>query len=272
MNKWLYKIKEKVIKSQNNIMTFSDNFHRYILSTEDRFLTEQELKAKNVVKNLTDFRFCTFSKRKESNIVWPENSFTSKIYSQGVYTCMKWKDRPLFKTTYDLAILNMLLWELKPGCIVEIGSGNGSSAEYLKDITKLYGLNTKIVSFDIKPVDVELENVTFITGDCNNINVLNCLNNFITDRPTLFIEDAHVNVLNVINKMLNFAKPGDYFFVEDSDTKNNELEKILSQPGLLLDQHYLDFFGKNCSSSYDGIFKVTVDFLRRPLYNEYTIT
>lgn len=254
MNKWLKKIKEKVINDQNDIMTFSDNLHRKLFTCENNVLSDQELKAKKVFEHYEHPRFLTYKDRVNDNIQWPD--IFDKVYSQGVFTCMQWKGRPLIKSAIDLAVLNMLVWELKPGAIVEIGSGSGISAEYLSDITEIYGLSTKIISFDIKPVLSQYKRVTYLKGDCNNPSTFNPIINFINDKPTLFIEDAHVNVLETLKFLLNFSKSGDYFFIEDSFHKQKELEEILRSPDLLLDRYFLDFFGKNSTSSINGIFKV----------------
>lgn len=269
--KWLNKVNDKVINLQNNIWTFSDKLHHDIFSQEECFLTEQELKAKTVFISLTDDRYQryqTFSEYINDKTEWPDDPEIQKLYSQGVISCMKWKDAPLMKTTTDLAILNMLIWELKPGCIVEIGSGNGSSAEYFSDITQVYKLNTKIVTFDINPVQKQYERVSYNYGDCNNIETFNCIEKFIDkDKPTLFVEDAHVNVSGTLKKLLTYAKPGDYFFVEDGALKQKELQEVMSSQGLYLDRYYLDFFGKNSSSSMNGIFKVTFDFMSQDDYS-----
>lgn len=71
--------------------------------------------------------------------------------SQGRFSCLKWKDTIVFKTVYDLAIYQMLLWELKPKTILEIGSGNGGSAIWMSDLITIYKIYCKILSIDIHP-------------------------------------------------------------------------------------------------------------------------
>ena len=45
--------------------------------------------------------------------------------SQGTAACLTWKGAPLFKSVFDFAILPMLLWELKPATVFEIGLRHG---------------------------------------------------------------------------------------------------------------------------------------------------
>ena len=81
--------------------------------------------------------------------------------SQGTTACLAWKGSPLFKTVFDFAILPMLLWELKPASVFEIGSGAGASARWIADILKSFGINGAVYSVDIKPVDESYAGVRF---------------------------------------------------------------------------------------------------------------
>jgi cephalosporin hydroxylase len=58
------------------------------------------------------------------------------LMSQGTTACLEWKGKPLFKTVFDYAMLPMLLWELKPATVFEIGSGAGASAIWMADTMK----------------------------------------------------------------------------------------------------------------------------------------
>ena len=50
------------------------------------------------------------------------------VLSQGTHGLFTWKNHTIFKSVYDLAIYSMLIEELKPDVIIEIGSGKGGSA------------------------------------------------------------------------------------------------------------------------------------------------
>src|SRR5262245_64062424 len=86
--------------------------------------------------------------------------------SQGRRVGRWWKGTPLFKTVFDFAILPMLLWELKPGSVFEIGSGTGASARWIADTLAAFGSNAQVYSVDIKPVGETYPNVRFFAGDC----------------------------------------------------------------------------------------------------------
>lgn len=187
----------------------------------------------------------------QSDIRSPE-----RMMSQGKAQCLSWKGSPLFKSVYDFAILPMLLWELKPATVFEIGSGTGASARWMADIVAGYGLDTQIYSADLKPIATPYRGVHFLAGDCMSPASL-----FGDDlirsapHPFLIIEDAHINVREVLLYIDGFLTDGDYLFVEDSLTKHDALAVFLSErpDQYLVDTFYTDFFGRNATSAIDSI-------------------
>src|SRR6185295_18022807 len=142
----------------------------------------------------------------QSDIRSPE-----RMMSQGKAACLAWKGSPLFKTVFDFAIMSMLLWELKPGTVFEIGSGTGASARWMADTLAGFGLNSQVYSTDIKRIDEDYPGVQFLTGDSRSPASL-----FAPDllrsatRPYLVIEDAHANVQDVLLYIDEFLIKGYY--------------------------------------------------------------
>ena len=176
----------------------------------------------------------------------------------GYACCLQWKGKPLFKTVFDYAMLPMLLWELKPATVFEIGSGAGASAIWMADtMTGFAGQNATIYSVDINGITEGYEGVHFLVGDCNSPGSL-----FKPDllrsapRPWLVLEDAHVNVHDVLAHMDGFLAAGDYLFVEDSRIKTRELAAFLGQRDqrYKVDTRYTDFFGRNATCAANSIF------------------
>ena len=60
------------------------------------------------------------------------------VTSQGVKDCMTWKGNPLYKSVYDFSLFPIMIWDIQPKTIIEIGSGNGNSAIWMDDICKMY--------------------------------------------------------------------------------------------------------------------------------------
>ena len=74
----------------------------------------------------------------------------------------------------------------------------------------------------------------------------------------LIIEDAHINVTEVLLSADSFLSKGDYLIVEDSAEKVKDIAYFLdkAQNKYLVDNYYVDFFGRNCCSAVDSIFIV----------------
>jgi cephalosporin hydroxylase len=179
------------------------------------------------------------------------------LMSQGTTACLEWKGRPLFKTVFDFAMLPMLLWELKPATVFEIGSGAGASAMWMADTMKAYGHSATIYSVDVNAVTEEHDAVHFLAGDCKSPASLFEHELLRTaPRPWLVLEDAHVNVHDVLVHMDGFLTQGDYLFVEDSRIKVRELTDFLAQREhrYKVDARYTDFFGRNATCAANSIF------------------
>jgi cephalosporin hydroxylase len=179
------------------------------------------------------------------------------LASQGVFECLQWKGRPLFKSVYDFSIYPMLLWALKPGTIIELGSGAGTSALWFADLARTFSLDTHVYSVDMKPPEGGGDDrVTFIAGDCQAIQTVFDDRLLRTARhPWLVVEDAHVNVLGVLDYFDSLLSSGDYVVVEDSAGKQEDLRRFTaSRPDRYkVDTYFTDFFGRNATSAQDSI-------------------
>lgn len=168
-----------------------------------------------------------------------------------------WKGMPVFKTVFDINIYQMILWDVKPKTILEIGSGTGSSAVWLADLVKNYGLDTYIYSMDIKKSNLKSDRVTFLEGNSSNLGDSfspEFLRTF--PRPMLVIEDAHNYVLEVMQYLHPFLKPGDYLVLEDSDSKDHSIATFMKEnrDEYKVDTYYTDYFGINATCSVNSIF------------------
>lgn len=178
--------------------------------------------------------------------------------SQGVSECLQWKGQILFKSAFDLAIYQMLFAELRPATVIEIGSGNGGSAIWFADLMRCLEIKGHIYSLDLHKPRVNDPQVTFLVGDCANIESIlhpDTLASWPT--PWLVIEDAHVNVATVLDFFDRFLRSGDYLVVEDSKKKENVIGKFLlgRRHKYRVDTRYTDLLGKNATSCFDSILR-----------------
>jgi cephalosporin hydroxylase len=182
---------------------------------------------------------------------------TMLAMASGVGRSLMWKDLPLFKTAFDLAIYSMLLWELKPTLIVEIGSGTGTSAIWLADLLRMFRIEGKVVTFDCQALDLTYDGVDYVQGDCRTIaRDFDARIVAANAGPTLLVEDAHVNVAGVLDHFHPVLKKGDYVIVEDSLAKRDVLTHWTDRhPDVYrVDSRFVDFFGHNVTSAQDSIF------------------
>ena len=249
----------KKIISQDNIPTFFDTAiedhisNQKVNSIDYSFIFESLMKSR-------DNRFISYKERKKITQNKRQINGLPFYISQGTHSLIKWKEYDLYKTANDMVIYSMLLNEVKPEIIIELGSGSGGSAVWIADICKSLGLNFHIYSYDIKKPNFKYNNITFTEFDIKTLNIneglplINCFDN----KRILVIEDAHINVLSVLNTVNEFLSSGDYLIVEDSSSKQKQIEEFTRKEPkkFMLDQYYLDFFGTNMTCSIDSIFKV----------------
>ena len=210
-----------------------------------------------------DNRFISFSERVKTI---PASMTSGRLYdgipfssSQGTHSLIKWKELSLYKTSLDLVLYWMILQDVKPDVIIELGSGDGGSAIWLADMARALGLNTHVYSYDINKPKLNHERVTFIEYDLMKINQQSkppYWESFLGGK--LLIEDAHVNLKSVLNLFDNILSKDDYLIVEDSDAKQEIIRDFTDEKGTKykLDQFFLDFFGTNMTCSKNSIFKV----------------
>lgn len=286
---FLAEMKQRLQRDQGGVPTFNDNFHLYlerelrkldaqqpwesgvraVPGQHGQWLQYQLLRLQCLLARLRSGRWQSYQER-QAFMQSPEAQAAhlpangSEIpndpanMSQGAAECMSWRGMPLFKTAYDFSLYPMLLWELKPSTIVEIGSGTGASALWMADLLRSFDLSCDIVSLDIAKPEIEVPGVRFLQGDCNAIEDA-LPTDLLADlpHPWLAIEDAHENVVGVLRYLDGFLEAGDYLIVEDSEMKKREMAELFSDPGFSyrIDSRYTDFFGRNATCAPDSILK-----------------
>ena len=199
------------------------------------------------IENITNQpRYIPFSDRPQHSHIHIDNF----LMSQGVKDCMAWRGIELGKSIYDFALIPMIIWEIQPATIIEIGSGEGASAIWMADTCKTYNLSTKVISMDIEPPNIEYERVTFFKGDSREISNFDIEN---LPHPWLIVEDAHVEVNKVISYFEKHMQIGDYMIIEDSWGKKGNTLEIPNT--LLVDAYYCDYFGLNATSAMNTILR-----------------
>ena len=261
INNLIYLLLESKLKNQENVGSFFDGFIIDQIKGGGTFSSRAYSAFRNFL-NSKENRFIDFESRSQENCNISNQNRTSEmsvVLSQGTHSVFHWKNYIAFKSVFDLAIYSMLITELKPNIIIEIGSGKGGSAIWLADMMKILGLEPKVYSYDINKPNINYPGVNFFQFDLNNLdNKEEFPKSEDWTGVKLVIEDAHANIPTVLNTIDDKLNKGDYFVVEDSDVKQKELKSFIlkSKNNYLLDKYFLDFFGRNGTSAKNSIFKI----------------
>ncbi|MEO1135265.1 MAG: CmcI family methyltransferase [Pseudomonadota bacterium] len=186
----------------------------------------------------------------------------------------RWKGVLCLKNPFDIALYQMLLWQVKPATLIEIGSNEGGSAYWFADMLEVMGVKTRIISIDIKkPDNFSDPRIDFRVGDgCNLAETLSDEEMASLPRPLLVIEDAShdyelsLAALQFFDKWLDI---GEYYCVEDGIIETFHVEdrhnggptrairEFLAERGddYVIDEHYCDFFGVNVTWNTNGFLK-----------------
>ena len=177
------------------------------------------------------------------------------------------------KSPFDLALYSMLLSNIKPRSIIEIGSKSGGSAVWFADQLEAFEAHAHVYSLDIVPVrDVTHPRVTFAEGDGRNLGVT-LTGDFLQalPRPLLVTEDAdhsYTTSIAVLHFFSSWLQPGEYIIIEGgvaSDLSDNPhfisephqaIKEFLGlNPEFEIDNHLCDFFGYNFTWASNGFLR-----------------
>ena len=230
--------------------------------------------------NLNNKRFVKISDR-EDKCDLPKSTWrplTENAYLQ------TWKGVLLEKDPMQIAAYPMLINELQPKTIIELGALKGGSAIWLADQLELLGIEGKVYSVDndLSQLDQKAKvdpRIDFLEGDCREISTVlpvDLLDSL--PHPWLIIEDVHDNLIGILDHFYNSGlQSGDYLIVEDTnqfmwevwdDWEDQELIKrgarklkdlrnwlMNHEDEYWVDTYYQDMYGYNASKNWNSILK-----------------
>ncbi|MEK7163460.1 MAG: CmcI family methyltransferase [Patescibacteria group bacterium] len=177
---------------------------------------------------------------------------------------------PTFKCPFDYVMYQMILSEISPDLVVEIGTNEGGTALYLADLMDAIGYGT-IHTIDIKDGANETARrhprIKFFTEGWEKYDLKNG-NGF---SKILVIDDASHNHPDTFNAMKKFApliSVGSYLIVEDGIVtklgRDGSLnggplrsihEFLRTDLRFAIDRKRSDMFGKDSTFNIDGYLK-----------------
>jgi len=171
---------------------------------------------------------------------------------------------------FDYVIYQMIIFDLKPDLVIEIGTNIGGGALYIADLMEsiAHGI---IHSIDIEPQAAQLvkdhPRIKLFTEGWENYD----LNEAKGYEKILVIEDAsHIykDTLDTLNKFAPLVSIGSYLIVEDGIINELGLEKeyrggplkairefTMAHKNFEVDRKWCDMFGTNATFNVNGYLK-----------------
>lgn len=174
------------------------------------------------------------------------------------------------KCPFDYVIYQMIINEIKPDLIIEIGTKHGGSAFYYADLLNMIGhgeVHTIDILNDCEDSVKNHERVTIFTDGWENYDLVNA-NGF--DKILVIEDSSHTyeNTLSAIGKFWHLVSLNSYLIVEDGIIdalgRSKEfnggpvraIEEFLNiNDGFKLDLKWINFFGKNATFNTKGYLK-----------------
>jgi cephalosporin hydroxylase len=187
-----------------------------------------------------------------------------------------YKGVPMLKNPFDLALYQLLVWELKPRTVIEIGTNAGGSALWFADLLRTYGIEGTVHSIDVQRPEQSFPGVRFYRGDGRRLGATlrpEMMAAFL--RPILVIEDADHRPETTLAALRFFdpwLRPGEYVVVEDGNIDDlfdaaaaapfdggplRAIAEFLADRGddYEIDQRFCDYYGRNVTWNVNGYLK-----------------
>lgn len=182
-----------------------------------------------------------------------------------------YKGVPAIKCPFDYTLYQMIIQEVQPDLVIEIGTNKGGSTLYIADLLEL---NKK---GEIHTIDLPENNEDAILLSHSRIKIFKeGFKNYNTEsllnyKTILIIEDGshqYKDTLATLNKFAPFVSKDSYFIVEDGIVNelgwekefNGGPQKALKEflernSSFIVDKKWCDFFGVNATFNVNGYLK-----------------
>ncbi|MBL7730370.1 MAG: class I SAM-dependent methyltransferase [Chitinophagaceae bacterium] len=182
-----------------------------------------------------------------------------------------YKGVPAIKCPFDYVLYQMIIAELQPDLIIEIGTNKGGSALYLGDLLELNGKGA------IHTIDLPENKENEILHQHPRIRVFkNGFDKYDTAllanyKTIMVIEDGshmYEDVAGALQRFAPFVSNGSYFIVEDgivddlgvAASYNGGPQKAIREflaanSNFITDRKWCDFFGPNATFNVNGYLK-----------------
>ena len=154
------------------------------------------------------------------------DAFHEAYYNTGVWAHnTQWMGYPVQKCPLDLWVYQNILFETKPGFIIETGSGFGGSALFMAHICDILGKG-KIISVDIKDIPrPKHDRITYMRGSSIDSSILERLREVVPGHALVILDSDHTkeHVQQELNLYEAFVAKGSYLIVEDTNVNGHPI-------------------------------------------------
>ena len=129
----------------------------------------------------------------------------------------EWRGRKLLKSPTDLLMYSEAIHETRPSCIVEVGTFDGGSALWFRDISRALGLDVDVITVDAKQSRPSEDGIRYISG--RSADVIGHVVDAVGGRPARVSLDGDHTTSGVLSDMEayhRFVACGGYMVVEDT--------------------------------------------------------
>jgi len=206
-----------------------------------------------------------FNKKKKAEVIDVSIESIDKGHHQVAYRGVK-----AIRCPFDYVMYQMIISEVKPDLIIEIGTRIGGGAFYMADLLDSIGkgvIHTIDIVDEVSSKVKQHERIQFFTDGWANYD-LGLVKGY---DKILIIEDAshmYVDTIGVLNKFYPIVSKGSYLIVEDGIINELGLEKkydggplrairefLPEHPEFIVDRKWCDMFGKNATFNVNGYLK-----------------
>jgi cephalosporin hydroxylase len=197
---------------------------------------------------------------------------TNSIYKG--HLKVTYKGVKAIRSPFDYIIYQMILFEVKPDLVIEIGTNIGGGALYIADLLQIIG-NGVIHSIDIKkqydPILESHDRIKLFMDGWENYS----LDNTKGFKKILVIDDGshqYESTLGAINKFASVVTPGSYLIVEDGIINKLGLkaehnggplkairEFLKKNKEFSVDKKWCNLFGRNATFNVNGYLKKRIE-------------
>lgn len=189
---------------------------------------------------------------------------------------MQYRGVNVLKFPFDYVLYQMIIFEVKPDLIIEIGTYGGGNALYMADLLDTFKIDGEVHTIDIHPQltpDMSCGSDLVVTHP--RIKYFNAgyqgydLKNTEGKERILIIDDGshkYEDVLNALRKFNHLIKKGSYFIVEDGNcyqlypgsTEWNggpmrAIDEFLKENNdFEIDRKWCDFYGEDSTFNTNG--------------------